>query len=112
MRLITKLRALVASVEQYADTRPPSRVAAFRAIADVLAAPCATHAVDAVCDHCPAQYETDGRGFPHRGVIPKGCTPLRHCPGCGRAVPVEQWQRSGVCTPCAQRIADELASSR
>lgn len=53
--------------------------------------PCACHGPDAACDRCPARYETDGHGFPHPGVVPRGSRRLRHCPRCRQLVSVEQW---------------------
>lgn len=85
--------------------------------------PCGFHGPEAVCDRCPARYDTDGQGFPHPSVA-HGRLRLRHCPRCGVLVSPEQWDASPTgrkplpklspwqCLECTSEDAEDVSSGR
>lgn len=82
------------------------------------ALPCGCHGPEAVCDRCPAGYDTDAQGFPHRRAVPSGVQRLRHCPRCRQLVAPEGWDMRpigrppfpllapGVCLECSTEDAE------
>jgi hypothetical protein len=76
---------------------------------------CSYHGRNAVCDRCPAEYSTDGYGFPHFPLT-SGLQRLRVCPECNQPKVLADWSWKGhhtkapCCTAClskAERVAPE-----
>lgn len=55
--------------------------------------PCPLHTADFVCDQCPEEFDTDGRGWVHRSLL-KGRIPMRTCKVCKRLTVKADWSET------------------
>jgi hypothetical protein len=125
-RLIASMRAALATFDADPSDRHPVTCAcalcefvqSCREVAEIViekrrveGEPCPHHDAAHVCEDCPEQYVTEGRGFVHRSEL-KGRTPLRQCEVCmGWKTPAQwslgYWFRCAECGPTAVNLLGE-----